>query len=151
VQLWFAGNHSDIGGSYPEDESRLSDIALAWMVGEAQAVPHPIKVDGSKLNLFPRAGGGQHCEVETFLDRYPAWVPRWLRFGWTAKPRDIPLDAPTHESVLERFGLPEVIQCNRKAPYRPEALRDHQSFKTFYAGAELHPKTAPDPQLPLAD
>ena len=22
-QLWFAGNHSDIGGSYPEDELRL--------------------------------------------------------------------------------------------------------------------------------
>ena len=25
-QVWFAGNHSDIGGSYPENESRLSDI-----------------------------------------------------------------------------------------------------------------------------
>jgi uncharacterized protein (DUF2235 family) len=25
-QVWFAGNHADIGGSYPENESRLSDI-----------------------------------------------------------------------------------------------------------------------------
>ncbi|MGY4501125.1 uncharacterized protein (DUF2235 family) [Bradyrhizobium sp. GM24.11] len=31
-QIWFAGNHADIGGSYPENESRLSDITLAWMV-----------------------------------------------------------------------------------------------------------------------
>jgi uncharacterized protein (DUF2235 family) len=30
-QVWFAGNHSDIGGSYPENESRLSDISLHWM------------------------------------------------------------------------------------------------------------------------
>ena len=30
-QVWFAGNHADIGGSYPENESRLSDIALKWM------------------------------------------------------------------------------------------------------------------------
>jgi hypothetical protein len=26
-QVWFPGNHSDIGGSYPEVESRLSDIS----------------------------------------------------------------------------------------------------------------------------
>ena len=31
IQMWFAGNHSDIGGSYPEAESRLSDVALQWM------------------------------------------------------------------------------------------------------------------------
>jgi uncharacterized protein (DUF2235 family) len=30
-QIWFAGNHADIGGSYPETESRLSDIGLQWM------------------------------------------------------------------------------------------------------------------------
>ena len=34
-QVWFAGSHSDVGGSYPETESRLSDIALAWMTQEA--------------------------------------------------------------------------------------------------------------------
>ncbi|KKK92187.1 hypothetical protein LCGC14_2705440, partial [marine sediment metagenome] len=33
-QVWFSGCHSDIGGSYPEAESRLSDIALDWMVDE---------------------------------------------------------------------------------------------------------------------
>ena len=31
-QIWFAGNHADIGGSYPENKSRLSDITLDWMV-----------------------------------------------------------------------------------------------------------------------
>lgn len=28
-QMWFAGNHSDMGGSDPETESRLSDNALS--------------------------------------------------------------------------------------------------------------------------
>lgn len=35
-QYWFAGNHSDIGGSYAENESRLSDLAIGWMSTEAK-------------------------------------------------------------------------------------------------------------------
>ena len=35
-QLWFAGVHSDVGGSYPEKESQLSKISLRWMLTEAQ-------------------------------------------------------------------------------------------------------------------
>lgn len=36
TQVWFAGVHSDVGGSYPPDESQLSDITLAWMVDAAK-------------------------------------------------------------------------------------------------------------------
>lgn len=35
-EIWFAGVHSDVGGSYPESESQLSKLALRWMVCEAQ-------------------------------------------------------------------------------------------------------------------
>src|SRR5712692_10530147 len=35
-EVWFAGVHSDVGGSYPESESQLSQIALRWMVCEAE-------------------------------------------------------------------------------------------------------------------
>src|SRR5258708_10789953 len=31
-QIWFAGNHADIGGGYFENEARLSGIALAGIV-----------------------------------------------------------------------------------------------------------------------
>jgi hypothetical protein len=37
-QVWFAGVHSDIGGSYPPDKQtgiRSSDAPLAWMLDEA--------------------------------------------------------------------------------------------------------------------
>lgn len=35
-QVWFAGVHSDVGGSYPEAESGLSKITLKWMLREAK-------------------------------------------------------------------------------------------------------------------
>lgn len=35
-EAWFAGVHSDVGGSYPEGESQLSKIALRWMLCEAE-------------------------------------------------------------------------------------------------------------------
>jgi uncharacterized protein (DUF2235 family) len=35
-QVWFAGVHSDVGGSYPPAESALSNIALEWMLVEAR-------------------------------------------------------------------------------------------------------------------
>jgi hypothetical protein len=32
LEVWFAGVHSDVGGSYPEPQSQLSKLALRWMV-----------------------------------------------------------------------------------------------------------------------
>ena len=75
-QMWFAGSHSDVGGSYPETESRLSDIALAWMVGEAEYLPHPIRIDRSVLKLYPDAAGGQHNERKAAMTACPRWLIR---------------------------------------------------------------------------
>lgn len=131
-QYWFAGNHSDVGGSYPEDESRLSDIALNWILCEATSALHPIQVDNSKLQLYPSADGPQHCQVESLRDSYPHWWPRVLRFTWRAAPRNIPNDATLHPSVLRRFQLSEVVHYGGTRPYRPEALRGHKDLTSFY-------------------
>jgi uncharacterized protein (DUF2235 family) len=37
-QVWFAGVHSDVGGSYAPALSRLSQIALEWMLCEASSL-----------------------------------------------------------------------------------------------------------------
>jgi len=37
LEAWFAGVHSDVGGSYSESTSQLSQIALRWMLCEAEA------------------------------------------------------------------------------------------------------------------
>lgn len=46
-QVWFAGVHSDVGGSYPECESGLSKITLQWMIDEAVSLG--LKVDPELL------------------------------------------------------------------------------------------------------
>lgn len=131
-QIWFAGNHSDIGGSYPEEESRLSDIALGWMIEQATSVPHPLLVDSSRLNLFPDSGGMQHCEVESRRDSYPGWLPEFCRITWPEKPRKEALNAPMHPTVLERFSRPAVRKWGRLSPYRPSTLREDGRFAHFY-------------------
>jgi uncharacterized protein (DUF2235 family) len=47
-QVWFAGVHSDVGGSYAFAESGLSQIALEWMLCEA--VPFGLLVDPAKAD-----------------------------------------------------------------------------------------------------
>lgn len=163
-QWWFAGNHSDIGGSYPEPESRLSDIALEWMCGEAVAVPNglltgPILVGGKKmpntgdigpaLNIFPAANGVQHCEVAGMrdsLDDQAAKLPKWswlqkfvANQNWETKVREIQPEAKVHPTVGARFDLPEILQCaSGKGPYRPPALANHVEFKAYYSD-QPHP------------
>jgi len=145
VQMWFAGNHSDIGGSYPEAESRLSDIALGWMVEQATDIPHPLLVDGMEpgergiglLHLHPAFDGMQHCEVagmhDTIAGIFPRWlVPRLGWLGWPVKPRAVPDGAPVHPTVYERFKLAEVTQCAGRGAYRPEALASHADFRDGY-------------------
>lgn len=34
-EVWFAGDHSDVGGGWPKDESDLAKQSLQWMIGEA--------------------------------------------------------------------------------------------------------------------
>lgn len=127
-QRWFAGNHSDIGGSYPEEESRLSDISLKWMVDEALALPHPLIVDRNKLHLYPDAKGMQHCEV--FAQQQGPW---WTRLvPWPSTPRTINEDAELDPTVYARFDTTCILDCDQKAAYRPEALRHHTALKQFY-------------------
>lgn len=151
-QWWFAGNHSDIGGSYAETESRLSDIALVWMIQEATAIPHGLKIGpvfangvkiegsgdtGAPLRVFPAADGVQHCEVAGMRDTLEARLPATLRrfsgsMGWKVGVRPINAKAFVHPTVKARFELSEVGQCAGFGPYRPEALRGHEAFKIYY-------------------
>jgi uncharacterized protein (DUF2235 family) len=137
VQMWFAGNHSDIGGSYPEAESRLSDIALEWMLEEARSVRHPLIVDDSRIHLFPSADGVQHNEVvgmsDTVLSRTPFWLRRLTRsITWKVQPRDPKDTATMHPSVSERFALDAVPRQGADGPYRPDVLRTHELFRDHY-------------------
>jgi len=118
-QVWFAGNHSDVGGSYPENESRLSDISLQWMLEEAMSAG--LQYDPSVLKLYPDPTGPQHDETRGSVFRF---APKVLRH--------IPDEAPLHPSVVERFKAAEVLQYNIMKRYRPENLRNHSAVKHYY-------------------
>jgi uncharacterized protein (DUF2235 family) len=127
-QVWFAGNHSDIGGSYPETESRLSDISLQWMVNCATEVPNGLKFDSTALKAFPDPAGEQHDEVKAGFGA----IANRLRLTWPVGYRNPPANAIIHRSVYKRFDLNDVLLYDHYASYRPEALRRHQDFVSYY-------------------
>jgi uncharacterized protein (DUF2235 family) len=121
LQVWFAGTHSDVGGSYPESESGLSKIALKWMLDEARAAG--LSVDEAKVARVlgetdpaytrPDAAAKLHISLRCLwwaLEFLPKlrfvrqpdgiWTRRW---GLPmARPRVVPADAVIHASVEER-------------------------------------------------
>lgn len=124
-QIWFAGNHSDIGGSYPENESRLSDIALKWMSDEAEKAG--LLIDRHYLRPSGRANGPQHDECRVGIRFFG------MRFRWREKLRDVPPDAPLHPSVLDRLTAKGVLMFDEERPYRPQVLTSHRLFASEVA------------------
>lgn len=136
-QVWFAGNHSDIGGSYNEDESRLSDIALSWMIEQNKEVEHPVIFNKEMLNLFPFSKGIQHCEISSISEKWPSWWPKKIRFSWPMEIRSIDETATLHHTVIERFEYDFINDYGHCKPYRPESLRNHNKVKEYYQNLNL--------------
>jgi uncharacterized protein (DUF2235 family) len=138
-QVWFAGNHSDIGGSYCENESRLSDIALDWMLRWAVAIPDGLKIDPRVLSIWPHPEGPQHDEVASGF----SFIPKWTGITWAKENRKLPNPATIiHRSVYRRFDLKDVQIYDKMIRYRPETLSTHDDFKGSYGAAAPFPATS---------
>ncbi len=124
-QVWFPGCHSDIGGSYPEAESRLSDIALDWMVDELKDCVPSIEINENALNRSPDPLGLQHRE-EAMVKVGP------LQIRWKTGIREVGDDFPLHASVLERMKAVSVAQNTEVKPYRPAQLKNRRELKGHY-------------------
>jgi uncharacterized protein (DUF2235 family) len=122
-QVWFAGCHSDIGGSYPEDESRLSDIALTWMIEELRDCVPEIQIVDQVLQAFGDPAALQHEE---------RWMIPLFRVPWKKKPRYVYEKGELHPSVYERFNAGPVPIVDEVIDYRPVQLKDHVELKSFY-------------------
>jgi hypothetical protein len=124
-QVWFPGVHADVGGGYLENEARLSDIALGWMLAGASVIPDGLKHDGSVLRLSPYPCGPQHNEQ----------AMSFLKPGV----RDLPIGpnneesrAPMHKSVYRRFEAASVLLYDRLGAYRPGNMGVHVDFKSYF-------------------
>ena len=126
-QIWFAGNHADIGGSYPENESRLSDITLKWMadfIERGLPTEARVHVDRSVLRYAPACSGMMHDECMVGMAGTP--------LHWYPADRDVPAEATLHETVYERLKMREVRNFIGYGPYRPAPLRNHSKAKVYY-------------------
>ncbi|MCD9110301.1 DUF2235 domain-containing protein [Bradyrhizobium japonicum] len=138
-QVWFPGVHADVGGGYLENEARLSDVALNWMVAGASIIPDGFKHDGNVLRLSPDPAGPQHNEQAT----------SFLKLGV----RPIPVDqktglstSPMHKSVYRRFEAASVLLYDRITAYRPDNMRVHIDFSHYFDQSP-----APPPQCTADD
>jgi uncharacterized protein (DUF2235 family) len=130
-QVWFAGVHSDVGGSYSESESGLSKITLEWMMNEA--INCGLKFDSNKAQVMlgtpstsgrtpPNPAGPLHNSLTA-----PWWIaeilphkyydeqtkgPKW-RIPFGAR-REIPQNSVLHQTVLDKLNL--------RNGYEPENL-----------------------------
>ena len=143
LEVWFAGVHSDVGGSYAESESQLSKIALKWMLCEAENAG--LQVDASRRDAVL---GGQPPYVAPDPDSpnqheslHGAW---WIAEFWPklanvqrqngewhkrlylnlARRRRIPDGCLVHESVEQRLTNSTLGYHPPNLPKQRRAIRD---------------------------
>jgi hypothetical protein len=130
-QVWFSGVHADVGGGYIENESRLSDLTLGWMLAAASLVPNGLKFDPSVLRGYPDASGPQHDECKAG--------------HWQKRIRDLPAGADhlsraiMHRSVYLRFEAGLVVLYEQLGLYRPPNLACHVDFQHYYDSSKKCP------------
>jgi uncharacterized protein (DUF2235 family) len=129
-QVWFAGVHSDVGGSYAPDRSGLSQIALEWMLVEAESrglLLHPDKAAAVLSYSDPRYAPDPYADLNVSLHG-AWWILEYLphksynfktkRYEWSVpmgSPRTLPANLQIHETVRVRWDA--------RPDYRPKNLR----------------------------
>jgi len=107
-QVWFAGVHSDIGGSYKQDPdaSVLADIPMAWLLNEARESGLAFEDFIQNVNLNPLAS--QHNEYKgkyRLLGKHQRAIPDFAK-----------IPTQVHASVKTRYeGM----------AYRSKAIDDY--------------------------
>lgn len=88
VQMWFAGNHSDVGGGYPEEVSGLSKYPLEWIVREAERAG--LRIDEGMFQHLvhgkPQAGDRHdYVPPNPMADLHDALTGGWWLLEWLPK------------------------------------------------------------------
>ncbi len=82
-QVWFAGAHSDVGGSYAMAESGLSQLALEWMISESIQFSVQFDLPKARTLLYNTTGHSIpdfNADVHRSLSIY--WWPMELIPKW---------------------------------------------------------------------
>ena len=68
LQVWFAGVHSDVGGSYAQADSALSNVALKWMLTQAEMAGMITKPEMRALVLGEEIAATSDLETEKKIE-----------------------------------------------------------------------------------
>jgi len=126
-EVWFAGVHSDVGGSYAEAESQLSKVALRWMLCEAEiaglridqqkrkdvlgADPQSVAPDPLTRNQHESLKGGWWiAELWPKIVHVKGSDGTWKRRIRVnlGRRRWISADSVVHDSVKQRLAIPNL-------------------------------------------
>jgi uncharacterized protein (DUF2235 family) len=151
-QVWFAGNHADVGGGHPE--TGLSDVTLLWMAERIQSVTGLALEAETFVQTRPDSLGPQHSVAQGWIFTWSGFLPfirlikqameaippLRLKLLGTLRSGKLPRGEETinesiHDSVLERFGQ-QVIELHRERSrtitYEPRNLapviREHTAL-----------------------
>lgn len=132
-EVWFAGVHSDVGGSYPELESGLSKIALQWMLQEAyhegllidKQKYHKVVLAETQKTVAPNPLGKMHKSLKggwwlieiiprVAISYNPYSKKRYIPLG---RNRTIPEGTNIHETVFERMQRTNYAPKNLPKEY----------------------------------
>lgn len=80
-EVWFVGDHSDVGGGHEDGKNGLAQIALKWMINEAVNAPQVDKEDNLKLLCNKNTLGKlspikRHDKLEEQFWKYMQQAPR---------------------------------------------------------------------------
>ena len=106
-QTWFAGVHSDVGGSY--EQAALSNVALSWMAHKAR----DLGLDFSNEYLSYRGEMHEDDLHDSYSWAYQAMEKLGVKEGVRQLQGDLdnpPINISIHESVIQRMDQIESYQ-----------------------------------------
>lgn len=124
-EVWFAGGHGDVGGGYPEEQSALAKVPLAWMTREAATRDVLFRPQNVNAITYGTGSRGDQIAPDPLADDHETLTRVW-------KPVEIiPRMKPPlskHSSVLgisiplgERRTIPEGALLHRSVVLRKQA------------------------------
>lgn len=127
VEVWFAGDHANIGGGWATD--KLSDITLDFLlrrISSGYATDATTPAGDEKWGLYLSAikadkldvGGGDNIQGVATVDPDPlGQVRHWFSNLYNCRPRKLPLHAVISDTVFERMKTSVPV-------YAPQSLFD---------------------------
>ena len=120
-EVWFAGDHADIGGGHLENESGLSWYSFRWMVGEARCVK--VKFDEDKLEMMYNAMETRSA-CKCFFKRHK--MGRWYRL---------------FDPLATHLPFPDLVNSPPRARHASEHLQEDLSVPLGWPKRSCLPKS----------